>query len=75
VQGWSREPARNHHVWLVCGTQDSLLPASELIAQMLPADHFFKKNQGIHDWTAWVEATTTIFTRITGASAAELTAR
>jgi pimeloyl-ACP methyl ester carboxylesterase len=71
VQSWSREPARNRNVWLVCGTQDSLLPASELIAQMLPADHFFK-NQGIHDWTAWVEPTTTIFTRIAGTRATEL---
>lgn len=71
IQGWSRQPARNRNVWLVCGTQDSLLPASELIAQVLPADHFFK-NQGIHDWTAWVEPTTAIFTRITGARAVEL---
>jgi hypothetical protein len=68
VQGWSRAPASKRNVWLVCGTQDSLLPASELIAQVLPPDHFFK-NQGIHDWTAWVEPTTTIFTRIAGTRA------
>jgi len=68
VQGWSREPPRNRNVWLVCGTKDSLLPASELIAQALPADHFFK-NQGIHDWIAWVAPTTTIFTRIASAGA------
>jgi hypothetical protein len=74
VQGWSREPARNRHVWLVCGTQDSLLPASELIAQMLPPDHFLK-NGGIHDWTAWVEPTSAIFTRIASMRAGELTAQ
>ena len=70
VQSWSGESGRNRNVWLVCGTQDDLLPASELIAQVLPADHYFKKEGGIHDWTSWVEATTTIFTRATSTASA-----
>jgi hypothetical protein len=72
IQSWSGESRRNRHVWLVCGTKDDLLPASELIAQQLPADHFLKSEGGIHDWTAWVAATTTIFTRIASAHSAEV---
>jgi len=72
IQTWTREPARARNVWLVCGTHDSLLPASELLAQVLPRDHYFK-NDGIHDWTAWTAAATTIFTRIAaGTSAMEV---
>jgi pimeloyl-ACP methyl ester carboxylesterase len=67
IQSWSRDPARNRNVWLVCGTQDSLLPASELIAEVLPSDHYLK-NDGIHDWTAWVEPAATIFSRIASAN-------
>jgi hypothetical protein len=63
IQTWTREPARARNVWLVCGTQDSLLPASELLAEALPADHYFK-NAGIHDWVAWTGPATSIFARI-----------
>jgi hypothetical protein len=69
IQTWSTEPARARNVWLVCGTNDSLLPASELLAQVLPADHYFK-NDGIHDWVAWTGPATSIFTRIAATPAA-----
>jgi pimeloyl-ACP methyl ester carboxylesterase len=69
LQAWSKEPARTRNVWLTCGTKDSLLPAAELIAQLLPADHFLKTD-GIHDWTAWLTPTTTIFTKITATDSA-----
>lgn len=63
VKSWSQDPNRNRNVWLTCGTSDDLLPASELIAQALPSDHYFKTD-GIHDWVAWTGPATTIFTRI-----------
>jgi hypothetical protein len=31
---------------------------------VLPADHYFKTRDGIHDWVSWTEPATTIFTRI-----------
>jgi pimeloyl-ACP methyl ester carboxylesterase len=69
IQTWSQEPSRARNVWLVCGTSDSLLPASELLAQVLPPDHYFK-NDGIHDWVAWTGPASTIFTKIAADAAA-----
>lgn len=70
VQSWNKEPLRNRNVWLTCGTADEQMsPAAELIAQVLPKDHYFKTN-GIHDWVAWTGPVTTIFTRIASADTA-----
>jgi enterochelin esterase-like enzyme len=45
-----------HLLWLGCGTDDSLFPASESLSKMLDdakIKHIFKKSDGAHTWINW----------------------
>jgi enterochelin esterase family protein len=45
-----------HLLWLGCGTDDSLFPASKALSKMLDdakIKHVFKKSGGAHTWTNW----------------------
>jgi len=45
-----------HLLWLGCGTDDSLFPASESLAKMLDEakiKHTFKRSDGAHTWINW----------------------
>lgn len=52
IKSWAQDPAQAQRIWLVCGDEDRLLPASKLIAPLLPKEHFIQP-QGGHDWDVW----------------------
>lgn len=55
-----------HRVWLICGTEDRMLPGARLLApQLLPSQYI--ERPGGHDWDFWVSATEQIFARIRAA--------
>ncbi|HKY90633.1 MAG TPA: alpha/beta hydrolase-fold protein [Nevskiaceae bacterium] len=55
LKSWREQPERFRRVWLVCGTDDRLLPASRLLAQELPPDHYVERPGG-HKWKVWTPA-------------------
>jgi pimeloyl-ACP methyl ester carboxylesterase len=52
VKGWAQDPNQTTRIWLVCGDDDRLLPASKLMAPLLPQGHFIQPKGG-HDWDVW----------------------
>ncbi|HSC46733.1 MAG TPA: alpha/beta hydrolase [Gammaproteobacteria bacterium] len=52
VKSWAQDPVQAERIWLVCGDEDRLLPASKLIAPLLPKEHFIQPRGG-HDWDVW----------------------
>jgi pimeloyl-ACP methyl ester carboxylesterase len=63
VKDWSEHRAHAQRVWLACGADDRLLPASKMIAKVLPKGHFVQPAGG-HLWTIWDPAATTLLQRI-----------
>jgi pimeloyl-ACP methyl ester carboxylesterase len=55
VKSWLANPTRAQNVWLICGEDDRLLPASELIATALPPQHTLTRPGG-HKWIVWAPA-------------------
>ena len=54
VQSWATDKQRAADVWLVCGDTDRFHDAAELIAPVLPPDHYFVPHGG-HKWVVWKE--------------------
>jgi pimeloyl-ACP methyl ester carboxylesterase len=55
VQSWLTDKERASDVWLICGDEDRLLAASDIVATALPADHSLRPEGG-HRWTVWSPA-------------------
>ena len=55
VKAWLDTPERARNVWLICGEDDRLLPAAEMVAPVLPPDHVLRRPGG-HRWTVWSPA-------------------
>lgn len=55
VQSWLTDPARAQSVWLICGDEDRLLRAAEVVATALPPEHVLRRPGG-HRWTVWSPA-------------------
>jgi len=49
VKSLHSNPTRAADVWLICGTEDRLRRASDMIATVLPANHFMRPVGG-HRW-------------------------
>lgn len=60
INRWAGRPARTHQVWLVAGRDDPFFEVAEMIAPLLPADHYLPRDGG-HRWTVWNAAATEIF--------------
>ncbi len=60
VKRWSERPARAQQVWLAVGRDDPFLEVADMIAPLLPADHYLALDGG-HRWTVWNAAATEIF--------------
>jgi len=67
VKGWAQNPDQAKRIWLVCGDVDRLLPASMLIAPLLPKEHFIQPKGG-HDWDVWDAGARQAFAGIAAAS-------
>jgi pimeloyl-ACP methyl ester carboxylesterase len=65
VRGWSQNEALARRVWLVCGTDDRMLPTARLLAPAIPASHYLEISGG-HDWDTFVVATNQIIARMRG---------
>jgi pimeloyl-ACP methyl ester carboxylesterase len=63
AKDWSDNSAGAGRVWLICGTDDRMLPASRLLAPAIPASHYLELPGG-HDWDTFVVATDRIITQI-----------
>jgi pimeloyl-ACP methyl ester carboxylesterase len=55
VKSWLTDTQRAQRVWLICGQEDRLRSAAEIIATALPADHVLNPEGG-HRWTVWSPA-------------------
>jgi|HigsolmetaAR202D_1030399.scaffolds.fasta_scaffold06586_6 pimeloyl-ACP methyl ester carboxylesterase len=55
VRSWIDNPQRARNVWLVCGQEDRLRAAAELVATALPAEQTLLP-PGNHRWTVWAPA-------------------
>src|SRR3546814_4330608 len=40
VKRWSDDPVQANRVWLICGTDDRMLPTARLIEPVIPASHY-----------------------------------
>lgn len=63
VKSWSRDHAMRKRVWLVCGKNDRLRSASELIGAVLAADHYLVPAGG-HAWRVWSPGAEKVFARM-----------
>src|SRR3546814_14395865 len=57
VKRWSDDPVQANRVWLICGTDDRMLPTARLIEPVIPASHYVEVPEGRHDWKTFVAAT------------------
>ena len=64
AKDWSGNSALAARVWLICGTNDRLLPTSRLLATAIPPSHYLELPGGSHSWASFVAATKQIVTRI-----------
>jgi pimeloyl-ACP methyl ester carboxylesterase len=55
VKSWLTNTSRAQHIWLICGQDDRLRTAAEMIATALPDDHVLRPAGG-HRWTVWSSA-------------------
>jgi len=55
VQSWQADKERAQQIWLICGQDDRLRNAADIIATALPADHVLRPEGG-HRWTVWSPA-------------------
>jgi pimeloyl-ACP methyl ester carboxylesterase len=55
VKAWLTDKNRAKNVWLICGDEDRLVAAADIVATALPADHYFRPSGG-HRWTVWSPA-------------------
>jgi pimeloyl-ACP methyl ester carboxylesterase len=62
VKSWSNQSARGRDVWLICGDEDRLRSAADLIAPALPPDHSLRP-PGAHRWTVWSPAAAQAFAK------------
>jgi pimeloyl-ACP methyl ester carboxylesterase len=69
VKNWSEDSASAARVWLICGTDDRLLPTARLLASAIPSSHYIELQDGSHNWDTFVAATDKIITRIRQPSA------
>lgn len=69
VKRWNDDPSTAARVWLICGSDDRMLPTARLIEPALPASHAIEVPGGRHDWKTFVAATDRIIGRIRGTSA------
>jgi hypothetical protein len=55
VKSWLTDTRRAQHVWLICGQDDRLRTAADLVATALPVGHALRPPGG-HRWTVWSPA-------------------
>jgi pimeloyl-ACP methyl ester carboxylesterase len=67
VKSWLTDTQRAQRVWLICGQEDRLRAAAEIVATALPADHVLRPEGG-HKWTVWSPAATEAFAKAQRAS-------
>lgn len=63
MQGWIGKPEQWNRVWLLCGTDDSLYPDVQVMAPLVPPDHYMARPGG-HTWDFWIPALEEMFRRI-----------
>lgn len=68
VKNWSKDSASARRVWLICGTEDRMLPTVRLLAPAIPAANYLELPGG-HDWDTFVVATDKIIAQIREQSA------
>ncbi|MGH8461653.1 MAG: alpha/beta fold hydrolase [Stenotrophobium sp.] len=64
AKDWSQNSALASRVWLICGSDDRLLPTSRLLATALPASHYIELPGGAHNWSSFISATDKIIERL-----------
>jgi len=62
VKSWLTDKERAEKVWLICGQDDRLRAAAEIVATALPSDHVLRPAGG-HKWTVWSPAAGEAFAR------------
>ena len=55
VQSWLTNTDRAQQIWLICGQDDRLRNAADIVATALPADRVLRPEGG-HRWTVWSPA-------------------
>lgn len=68
VKSWLSNPQRQRSVWLICGSQDRLRAAADIVATALPADHALRPEGG-HRWVVWSPAAGEAFANANRATA------
>lgn len=71
VKSWLSDPQRQRSVWLICGSEDSLRFAADIVATALPADHSLRPEGG-HRWVVWSPAAGEAFAKANRATSASL---
>jgi pimeloyl-ACP methyl ester carboxylesterase len=62
VKSWLTDTQRAQRVWLICGQEDRLRSAAEIVATALPADHVLRPEGG-HKWAVWSPAAAEAFAK------------
>jgi len=65
VKGWSGNPASANRIWLVCGDEDRLLGAAQLMAAVLPESHYLEVRGG-HTWATWLASVESVINEMHG---------
>jgi pimeloyl-ACP methyl ester carboxylesterase len=68
VKSWLTDKQRAQQVWLICGQDDRLRAASDIVATALPEDHVLRPAGG-HKWIVWTPAAGEVFARAKKAAA------
>ena len=63
VKRWSDDRASAARVWMICGTDDRMLPTARLLAPAIPRSHYLELPGG-HHWDTFVAATGKIIEQI-----------
>ena len=63
VKRWSDDRTSAERVWLICGTDDRMLPTARLLAPAIPPSHYLELPGG-HHWDTFVAATGKIIEQI-----------
>lgn len=65
VKSWDGNAAGANRIWLVCGDQDRLLGASQLMAAVLPESHYLEVHGG-HTWETWLASVESVIADMHG---------
>ncbi|MEW8384534.1 MAG: hypothetical protein AB2704_21980 [Candidatus Thiodiazotropha taylori] len=63
AQNWIGDDRKLQRVWLMCGDEDRLFPAVQMLGEILPDDRYFPA-PGNHSWDYWIPNMEIVFRKL-----------